>query len=314
MMTCEIRVKVTRAGYASRSESENKNGFQKYPFRARRGATRDQRTLKPRGAAASVNSTRGASRDGRGATKRSRRRGDRDAHLSRAHASCDSERAITSRALRVPVDASSVASGRRRNSTKPTPSGKANRGADVSIAAHLLPPRSAPARRGARSAEAVVRASADMLAGNGGGEPRARSCASVWSQPRARKRFPLDARRTYRVSTRVFRGSQSQTSTSRPGDRGFFGDSQQTHKSASFRHTPNSRRRGKHSFYQKNTFTKSRSRFFRRTNERTIPLSLVVTPPPRTALHHHFTHGQKCWQSACASSAVTHEGARAGCW
>ena len=273
-MTCEIRVKATRAGYASRSESENENktqnGFRKYPFRARRGATRDQRTRKPREkrAAASVNSTRGASRDGRGATKRSRRRGDRDAPLSRAHASCDSERAITSRALRVPVDASSVASGRRRNSTKPTPSGKANRGADVSIAAHLLPPRSAPARRGARSAEAVVRASADMLAGNGGGEPRARSCASVWSQPRARKRFPLDARRAYRVSTRVFGGSQSQTSTSRPGDRGFFGDSQQTHKSASFRHTPNSRTRGKHSFYQKNTFT-SRARA-RASDERTI--------------------------------------------
>ena len=231
--------------------------------------------------------------------------------LSRARRATPSAR---SRRARFVPPSTRRASLRDVEETKLNPRrGKANRGADVSIAAHLLPPRSAPARRGARSAEAVVRASADMLAGNGGGEPRARSCASVWSQPRARKRFPLDARRTYRVSTRVFRGSQSQTSTSRSAI-GDFLAIRSRHTSASFRHTPNSRTRGKHSFTKKTPSQVVALGFFRRTNERTIPLSLVVTPPPRTALHHHFTHGQKCWQSACASSAVTHEGARAGCW
>jgi hypothetical protein len=224
------------------SESEKKRyvRFQKYPFRARRGARRDQRTLKPRGAAASVNSTRGALRDGRGATKRSSK-------SRRQRRVCVS----LSRGVRLPArDHDARAScprrrverrfGSRRNETEPGAVGKANRGADVSIAAHLLPPRSAPARRGARSAEAVVRASADMLAGNGGGEPRARSCASVWSRISRTKRFPLDARIE---SARAFSVARSLGSHKLPrsGICWRFGAQR---LSASFRHTPRAEREG----------------------------------------------------------------------
>ena len=135
-------------------------------------------------------------------------RGDRDVSLSLSLAACDSQRAITTRALHAPVDASSVASGRRRNETEPGAVGKANRGAVVSIAAHLLPPRSAPARRGARSAEAVVRASADMLSGDECGEPRARSCACRCGHALVTEKVTAGY---YRVSTRVrgLSGSQS---------------------------------------------------------------------------------------------------------
>lgn len=194
--------------------------------------------------------------------------------------------------------------------------GKANRAADVSIAAHLLPQRSAPARRGARSAEAVVRASADMLAGNGGGEPRERSCASVWS--RISRTEKVSARSTYRVSTRVLRGSQSwQSQTSTFGD--FLAIRGAETTSASFRHTPRApyERETQISFQllQRLAVAHSRATTNERTNERYLCYSHTVTPPPQTLnQNHHLTHGQKCWQSACASSAVTHDACLAGCW
>jgi hypothetical protein len=59
----------------------------------------------------------------------------------------------------------------------------------------------------------------------------------------------------------------------------------------------------------------ARRRTNERTNERYLCYSHTVTPPPQTLnQNHHLTHGQKCWQSACASSAVTHDACLAGCW
>ena len=192
----------------SRSVCVETNAFKterKDPFRGR-GHDWGQRTPRPRGAARRVIRTRGASRGGGGATKRRRPRGDRDASRARVRvarlrgrvhivrASCRSTRRASLRE-------------RRKRSRRKSESGR--RWLDRRAP---LPQRSAPARRGARSAEAVVRASADMLSGDECGEPRARSGACRCGHALVHGKGDGGY---YRVSTRVRGLPGSQESQSR---------------------------------------------------------------------------------------------------
>ena len=160
-------------------------------------------------------------------------RGDRDASLSLSLAACDSQRAITTRALRAPVDASSVASGRRRNETEPGAVGKANR-APLSRSPRTFCRREAPRRGAARGARrrSCARARTCWRATEAASHARgrARRCGAA---SRARKGF-----RSKHVSSQHARFPWlAVLAVTNFHVRGFFSDSAQR-LSASFRHTP----------------------------------------------------------------------------
>ena len=188
-----------------RRDERHKKTERKDPFPRAKRHDWGQRTPRPRGAAPTGDSTRGASRGGGGATKRRRPRGDRDASRARVRVA-----RLRGRDHIVRASCRRRRVARRFGNVESARVGKANRAVDGSIAAHLLPQRSAPARRGARSAEAVVRASADMLSGDECGEPRARSCACRCGHALVHGKGDGGY---YRVSTRVrgLSGSQSRS-------------------------------------------------------------------------------------------------------
>ena len=190
-----------------RRDERLKKTERKDPFPRAKRHDWGQRTPRPRGAAPTGDSTRGASRGGGGATKRRRPRGDRDASRARVRVA-----RLRGRVHIVRASCRRRRVARRFGNVESARVGKANRAADGSIAAHLLPQRSAPARRGARSAEAVVRASADMLSGDECGEPRARSCACRCGHALVHGKGDGGY---YRVSTRVRGLPGSQESQSR---------------------------------------------------------------------------------------------------
>ena len=205
------------------SESEKKRyvRFQKYPFRARRGARRDQRTLKPRGAAASVNSTRGALRDGRGATKRSSKsRRQRRVCVSLSRRATPSAR---SRRARFVPPSTRRASLRDVEETKLNPGPSEKRiGAPMSRSPRTFYRREAPRRGAARGARrrSCARARTCWRATEAANHARgrARRCGAA---SRARKGF-----RSMHVSSQHARFPWlAVLAVTNFHVRGFFGDS-----------------------------------------------------------------------------------------
>ena len=202
-------------------------------------------------------------------------RGDRDASLSLSLAAYDSQRAITTRALRAPVDASSVASGRRRNETEPGAVGKANR-APLSRSLRTFCRREAPRRGAARGARrrSCARARTCWRATEAASHARgrARRCGAA---SRARKRFPLEARIE---SARAFYVARSLGSHKLPRSGIFwrFGAQRLLLRRFVTRHEHPTR--GKHRLVF-NYFNASQSPIVarRRTNERTNDTSVTHT-------------------------------------